>query len=184
MSILESRARLFATAAHAAVKQVRRYTCEPYINHPAAVAEIVRSVPHTEEMLAAAWLHDVIEDTGVSIELIEEEFGIEATNLVRWLTDVSIPTDGNRERRKEIDRAYISQAPAEAQTIKLADLIDNTESIEALDPDFAVVYRREKALLLEVLTRGDLALIEWARRQISVAENQATLVESHERIQP
>jgi guanosine-3',5'-bis(diphosphate) 3'-pyrophosphohydrolase len=56
---LEDRARTFATAAHAAVGQLRKYTHEPYIVHPAEVVSIVKSVAHTEAMVAAAWMHDV-----------------------------------------------------------------------------------------------------------------------------
>lgn len=164
--MLEHRARLFATAAHAAVGQLRKYTFEPYIVHPAEVAEIVRSVPHTEAQLAAAWLHDVVEDTGVTIELIREEFGSQVSDLVGWLTDVSRPDHGNRAQRKAIDRAHTAQAPAQAQTVKLADLISNTRSIVAHDPKFAVTYLQEKRLLLEVLTRGDPGLLARAREQI------------------
>ena len=97
------RARVFATAAHAAVKQVRKYTFEPYIVHPAEVASIVATVPHTNEMLAAAWLHDTVEDTGVSIAAIRMEFGNEIASLVEWLTDVSKPDDGNRAHRKAME---------------------------------------------------------------------------------
>lgn len=52
MSDLETRAREFATRAHAAIDHRRKYTLDPYIVHPAAVADIVRSVPHSEAMLA------------------------------------------------------------------------------------------------------------------------------------
>ena len=166
MMTLELRARLFATAAHAAVGQLRKYTHEPYIVHPAEVAEIVRSVPHTEEMLAAAWLHDVVEDTGVSIELIRSEFGSGVSDLVGWLTDVSRPDHGNRAQRKAIDRAHSAAAPAEAQTVKVADLISNTRSIVAHDPKFATTYLAEKRLLLEVLTRADQGLLDRARTQV------------------
>src|SRR5580704_307796 len=74
-SELEEQARKFATAAHARVDQKRKYTNAPYITHPAAVVEIMRSVPHTEEMLAAAWLHDTVEDCGVGIAAIFRYFG-------------------------------------------------------------------------------------------------------------
>ena len=167
MDDIIERARLFATAAHAAVKQVRKYTNEDYIVHPAAVVEIVKSDPHTDVMASAAWLHDTIEDTGVTIGLIRAEFGAEVAELVYWLTDQSKPEDGNREARKAIDRFHCAAAPADAQTIKLADLIDNTLTIEARDPDFYRVYRREKELLLDVLTLGDPALMRIARDQIA-----------------
>jgi (p)ppGpp synthase/HD superfamily hydrolase len=159
-------ARIFATAAHAAVGQLRKYTNEPYIVHPAEVVSIVQTVPHTEAMLAAAWLHDVVEDTGVTIETVRAEFGEEVADLVSWLTDVSRPEDGNRAHRKARDREHTAAAPAEAQTVKLADLISNTRSIIAHDPKFAVTYLEEKRALLAVMTRGDATLMEIARRHV------------------
>ncbi len=162
------RARVFATAAHAAVGQVRKYTFEPYIVHPAEVASIVATVAHTEEMLAAAWLHDTVEDTGVTIEVIRAEFGAEVAELVGWLTDVSRPEHGNRAHRKALDRAHSAMAPAEAQTVKLADLIANTRSIMAHDEAFARTYLEEKRLLLEVMTKGDPTLMAEARKYIVV----------------
>ena len=158
------KARVFATAAHAAVGQKRKYTFEPYIVHPTEVASIVASVSHTNEMLAAAWLHDTVEDTGVSIVDIQVEFGNEVASLVGWLTDVSKPEQGNRAVRKAIDREHTARAPAAAQTVKLADLIANSRSILAHDTAFARVYLEEKRMLLEVLTRGDATLMAQARR--------------------
>jgi len=153
------KAQVYAMAAHAAVGQKRKYTGEPYIVHPAEVASIVASVPgSTPDMVAAAWLHDVIEDTGCTFTAVHMAFGIDIATLVGWLTDVSKPTDGNRAKRKAIDREHTAQAPAEAQTIKLADLISNSKSIMQYDPDFAVTYLAEKKLLLEVLTKGDPGL--------------------------
>jgi (p)ppGpp synthase/HD superfamily hydrolase len=153
------RARVFATAAHAAVGQVRKYTFEPYIVHPAEVASIVGAVEGaTFEMVAAAWLHDVVEDTGVTMETIRAEFGAEVAELVGWLTDVSRPEDGNRAVRKAMDREHTAAAPAAAQTVKLADLIANSRSIMAHDPAFARTYLAEKRLLLEVMTKGDRGL--------------------------
>ena len=156
---LYTRALAFASNAH--VGQVRKYTGEPYVVHPIAVAEIVKSVSHTPEMVAAALLHDVMEDCGVMVWDLERDFGDEVAGLVFWLTDFSVPTDGNRARRKEIDREFIAKAPAAAKTIKLADLIDNTRSIREHDPNFWRVYRHEKLALLEVLREGDATL--WAR---------------------
>lgn len=152
------RALAFATKAHASIDQRRKYTGEPYINHPVAVAGIVFNAGGTPAMVAAAYLHDVVEDTPVTIEEIEAEFGAEVATLVGWLTDVSKPEDGNRVVRKAIDRHHSAAAPPEAQTIKLADLIDNTASITRHDPHFSVRYMREKRALLEVMTNGDPVL--------------------------
>jgi (p)ppGpp synthase/HD superfamily hydrolase len=120
----------------------------------------------TEAMVAAAHLHDVVEDTGVTIETVRDEFGSEVADLVSWLTDVSRPEDGNRAHRKARDREHTAAAPAEAQTVKLADLISNTRSIMAHDPKFAVTYLEEKRALLAVMTRGDATLMAIARRHV------------------
>lgn len=161
MKELEQRAKEFATLKHAEVEQMRKYTGEPYITHPASVVELVRGVPHTEEMLAAAWLHDTVEDTDCTIYEIESLFGVEVAGLVEMLTDVSKLGDGNRATRKAIDREHTAKATPEGKTIKLADLIDNSHSIIEKDPKFAKVYLAEKALLLEVLTEGNEQL--WQR---------------------
>ena len=167
MYVIE-KARVFATAAHAAAAQLRKYTNEPYIVHPNEVASIVDSVEGaTDEMVAAAWLHDVVEDTGVTIEVIRAEFGEKVAELVGWLTDVSRPEQGNRATRKAIDRAHTAMAPAEAQTIKLADLISNCSSIVEHDANFAKTYLEEKRLLLEVLTKGNRELWEKANAIVS-----------------
>jgi (p)ppGpp synthase/HD superfamily hydrolase len=159
------KAQVYAMAAHASVKQVRKYTGEPYIVHPAEVAKIVAGVPgSTPDMVAAAWLHDVVEDTGCTYTDIHMAFGIDIATLVGWLTDVSKPEDGNRAVRKAIDRDHTACAPAAAQTVKLADLIANSRSIMAHDPTFARVYLEEKRMLLEVLSRGDATLMAEARR--------------------
>ncbi len=165
------KAQVYAMAAHAAVGQKRKYTGEPYIVHPAEVASIVARVPGaTEDMVAAAWLHDVVEDTGCTITDIHMGFGADIAALVSWLTDVSQPSDGNRKFRKAMDREHTAQAPAEAQTIKLADLISNSRSIMAHDPEFARTYLEEKRLLLEVLTKGDPELHARASQFVMVGQ--------------
>jgi (p)ppGpp synthase/HD superfamily hydrolase len=158
---LEQRAYEFAKWAHEKVGQKRKYTGEPYIVHPVAVAEMVREIGGSEQMIAAAYLHDVVEDTGVPLRDIRAEFGPEVAELVGWLTDVSKPEDGNRATRKALDRGHIAKAPPEAKTIKLADLIDNSASITAHDPAFAKRYLQEKMALLEVLEAGNARL--WVR---------------------
>lgn len=158
MSNITYRARLFADAAHQAVGQVRKYTNAPYIVHPIEVAEIVRTVKHTDAMVCAAFLHDVLEDTKVTESELRTEFGDEITDLVVWLTDVSTKQDGKRHERKALDREHLSRAPAEAQTVKVADLISNSKTIVKFDPDFAEIYIAEKLALLDVLTKADTEL--------------------------
>lgn len=168
-SALESRARAFAARHHGAVDQRRKYTGEPYIAHPGAVADRVRGVAgHTEAMLAAAWLHDTVEDTRATLADVRREFGDEVATLVEMLTDVSRPEDGNRAARRAIDRAHTAKASPEAKTIKLADLLDNLPRIFEHDPKFAKVYAAECALLLDVLREGDAGLWALARSLLSL----------------
>jgi hypothetical protein len=76
--------------------------------------------------------------------------------LVVELTDVSKPEDGNRAKRKAIDAERLSQASRDAQIVKLADLIDNSDDIEANDPSFAKVFLKEKAHLISVMDKVHL----------------------------
>lgn len=160
----------FAAEAHTG--QVRKYTGEPYINHPVEVMNIVKSVPHTEDMLCAALLHDVVEDCDVTIEEVDDLFGCAVRAMVADLTDISKPSDGNREKRKTIDRFHTSESSWESKTIKLADLISNSKSICEHDKDFAKVYIKEKELLLEVLTEGDATLYAQARDIVEKAKKE------------
>lgn len=160
--LLTEKARVFATAAHAAIDQRRKYTGEPYIVHPAAVAGLVERTGAIPEIVAAAWLHDVVEDTKVALTTIDCEFGSTVAAYVGWLTDVSTPADGNRVTRKQLDLAHIARAAHPAHTIKLADLIDNTSTIVQHDRSFAKVYLREKQALLKVLVGGDGELFKQA----------------------
>lgn len=159
----------FAWRAHSSIGQVRKYTGEPYFVHPAEVVTLLTTEFRgaTQEMIAAAWLHDVVEDTPVSLETIYMRFGPIVGNLVAELTDKSKPEDGNRAARKAIDREHMARASAEGQTIKCCDLIANTSSIAQHDPKFAKLYLQEKAALLEVMTKADPSLRRKAIRQIA-----------------
>lgn len=151
----------FATKAHG--NQVRKYTGEPYTNHLVEVMNIVRTVKSDDSMLAAALLHDTIEDTSVTEADVKKEFGDRIAQLVVELTDISKPEDGNRATRKAMDRDKLAKVSDDAQTIKLADLISNGKDIAINDPKFAKVFLNEKRQLLEVLDRGDSTLMKKAK---------------------
>ena len=144
-------AKFFATGAHAAVGQRRKYTLEPYIVHPNRVAITVVRYGGDADMQAAAYLHDVVEDTAVTIVDVQDMFGVDIARIVEGLTDVSQPTDGNRAKRKAMDRAHSAKASHKAQFVKCADIIDNSSDIGKNDLNFAVVYRKEMTALLAVL---------------------------------
>ena len=147
---------LFATDFHSC--QDRKYSGLPYIVHPMRVMTKVREVTGDENMLCAAVLHDVVEDTQATLKHVNQLFGPDISTLVEWLTDTAKPEDGNRAQRKAIELSRLAKAPAAAQTIKLADLIDNASSITKADPGFAKVYMREKEDLLKALTKGSKIL--------------------------
>lgn len=173
------RADAFACAAHAAIKQERKFTGEPYIVHPREVAAILREYGVSFDWIAAALLHDVVEDIGAHmLSVIRGEFGDSIANLVDELSDKSKPEDGNREVRKAIDRANLGVASPGAQTIRLADLISNTSTIVRHDRSFARIYLKEKRLLLEVLTRGLPQLYQRAWATLIAAETALNEMEA------
>tara|TARA_Y100001972_G_scaffold101168_1_gene125953 strand:+ start:1528 stop:6012 length:4485 start_codon:yes stop_codon:yes gene_type:complete len=152
MSIIQ-RAEKFAQEAHKDHK--RKYTGDPYYVHLDEVRRIVKSAGGSENMQAAALLHDTVEDTATTSQDIMKEFGPAIAKLVVELTDISKPEDGNRATRKAMDRDKLAGASADAQTIKYADLISNGRDIGVNDPKFAKVYHKEKADLLRVMRKGN-----------------------------
>ena len=115
------------------------------------MSEIVARHNGSKEMIAAALLHDVVEDTDVTIDEIRNEFGNAVALLVDDLTDVSKKEDGNREVRKAMDREHTAKASAAAMVVKAADMISNGKDIKINDPAFAKVYLKEMKALLDVM---------------------------------
>jgi (p)ppGpp synthase/HD superfamily hydrolase len=150
----------FAAAAHAG--QLRKGGDSPYIVHPVAAARLLEAEGVAdEELLAAAFLHDVVEDTDHSIDEIHERFGPEVGALVAALTeDKSIEP---YETRKEHHREQVEIAGERAAMIYAADKLANVRDLRAL---YAVVGEgaagRFKAPLdVRVrLWRGDLEMVE------------------------
>lgn len=160
--------RAFAFASWHHLGHVRKYTGEPYVNHVHNVAESVSHAPlRTMEMIEAALLHDVLEDTAASEADVEANFGRTVLDYVLALSDerFNMPKVGNRKQRKAATlMRYANEAFDYAiHTVKLADLIDNSASITQHDPDFARVYMREKQDLLKVLVVGDSGLQKFAQ---------------------
>ena len=156
---MEEEAREFAREAHK--DQFRKYKNEPYIEHPIRVAKLVGTVPHTTEMLCAAYLHDMVEDTPVHLDKIRERFGEKVAFLVHELTDEYIKEKYphlNRKKRKEKEVERLSKISKEAKTIKLADVIDNTHDIVENDKGFARKYVPEMEALVEALQGGNFKL--------------------------
>lgn len=165
---LEEKAKRFACHVHAQAKQRRKYTNAPYIVHPGAVAELVRTVRGDETMLAAAWLHDTLEDTPTTPHQLQQLFGQEVALLVDMLTNPPCRSQ-DRVQRTQFRLQHTAKASPRAQTIKIADIIDNTRDIVDNDPEFAPVYLVEKQLQLSLLRHGDPLLWQQADQQIRQA---------------
>lgn len=151
MSALEKRASEFANAAHYRTGD-RLPSRGHFILHPGAVANLVRTVPHTDEMLCAAWLHDTVRCTTVTPEQIAAAFGAQVAELVAMVTRVPRRCDGGRAMRHRLDVLHAAQANPSAQTIKLAELIDTAITVSVWYPaHMAPVFLAEKAELLHAL---------------------------------
>ena len=160
--MVESRiehARIWAGMKHKG--QCRKYTGEPYFEHPLAVAELVREQGLSETAIVAAILHDTVEDTDATLEEVWELFGEEVAEYVWYLTK---PPEfvGNRSVRKEHDRNRLSLAPEEVKFIKFFDIIHNAGSIKKHDMTFYNVWRHEMQLLFLAMDVHSLDFGEYA----------------------
>lgn len=170
VTTLALRAMQFARQVH--TTQRRKYTGNLYADHLAEVAGIVATVNHTqnhpypEASIAVAWLHDCVEDQGVTYDTLHSMFGEEVARSILLLSDLEV---GNRASRKAAGRVRLAAAPAWVQDIKVADLISNTSSIVMHDANFASVYLNEKRLLLDVLTKANPDLLAIAREVVEYA---------------
>lgn len=105
----------------------------PYIEHPLAVAELLAEHDCSETMLAAALLHDVVEESEIEVEEIRLRFGDEVARLVAALTDAEEIEP--YERRKDVHRAEVEAAGAEALTIYAADKLANIRALRRVYAD-------------------------------------------------
>lgn len=153
----------FAASAHEGQNRKYGHSDRPYITHPARVAGRVATFPGaTEEMVAAAWLHDVIEDCGVTAEDLAAKFPLSVIRLVQELTNPSKRhPELNRAQRKAMDLEHIKEVSREAKVIKLADRVDNlteTKDDPQTPADFVELYRAESRALVEALRDIDPGL--------------------------
>lgn len=153
----------FADKAHDG--QMRKYTPERYIVHPIRVMEICKGYTQDIAPLAAAILHDVLEDTTVnSAELVkflntvmDSPTATRTLRFVEELTDVYVKEaypQWNRKKRKAMEAERIAHTSPMAQTIKYADILDNSKEIAEHDPDFGPRFLRECSELLKKVNKG------------------------------
>lgn len=177
MKVKTDCALVFATVAHN--KQRRKYTDDLYMVHPINVVEILRKAIWfpSDELICAAYLHDVLEDTDTDERYIKMFFGGKVLSIVKELTDVPL-SFGNRAARVSENINRLANVSWEAQTIKYADIIDNTKSIVEYDPKFAKVYLEEVQHKLTYMDRGDKKLREIALFDVLEAKKKLESIDT------
>jgi len=158
MNFIQQAAQL-ANALHSGQK---RAGGEPYINHPMRVAGMVMlldgsKIPGViigDDMIVAAWLHDVYEDTRFSPPMLVSPFNTYVNQYVVALTNVytkDAKPGMNREQRKKAETKRLANVSPQAQVIKLCDRIDNLQTIGVKGKKFSLVYCDESEALAEAL---------------------------------
>jgi (p)ppGpp synthase/HD superfamily hydrolase len=178
----------FADAAHG--DQKRKYADERYVQHPIRVMKTCQQYGYPLPVLAAAILHDVLEDTDVTrgqikeflLTILNETDTNHTLSLVTELTDVYSKDQYpklNRQQRKAREARRLEKVSAEAQTIKYADLIDNANGIVEHGADFAPVFLREGNALLGKMKKGNNELREKAIEVIAKEMKQLGTQDLH-----
>lgn len=158
--------------------QVRKYTGEPYWTHLERVAEILYNRAYGD-LIEIALCHDLLEDTTcterelcsqlllLQYDIYEVGFiGRGVLALTDQYTHESYP-EMNRIKRKLWETVRLKSIRPEYQTVKYADLIDNTSSILQHDEGFSKIYLEEKKRLLEVMNEGCPELYELSKMNIN-----------------
>ena len=127
---LLDRAIIFAVHAHAGTE--RRGKGYPYIVHPMEAMEIVATMTSDQELLAAAALHDTVEDTDVTLEQLRAEFGERIASLVAEESDVmpeGMTEEASWHQRKQAAIDRLSKASHDAKMVALGDKLSNMRAI-------------------------------------------------------
>ena len=154
MGELVEKARAIATEAHQG--QVRKDDGSPYIAHPIAVAEIVKTAGFSDVVIAAALVHDVLEDTDISEGELRTKLGDEVVNIV---TAVSEDKSLTWEDRKAGYIASVVASNEAVWAVTCADKIHNTQC-------FLRSYAKEGPALWEKFNRGPKKAL-WFHRTLS-----------------
>jgi (p)ppGpp synthase/HD superfamily hydrolase len=150
-----NKARGFAEKHHEG--QARKYSGKPYIDHLKAVVGKLTLNCLDHEILAAGWLHDVVEDCNVTEEDLRKIFPDTVVDYVMEVTNPSIKFPSMRRKdRKAADFAHIAHASEQGQLIKVCDRISNLKDLinDNSPADFRKLYAKESLALASVLKRA------------------------------
>ncbi len=142
-----------------------RASGEPYIMHPVQVATLLRELGGGSAMIAAGFLHDVVEDTDISSDDIEAEFGVEVRQLVEGVTKLSkFNFESKTERQAEnFRRMFLAMAQdIRVIVVKLADRLHNMRTLEHLLPAKQMLISREtRDIFAPLANRLGIGQIKW-----------------------
>ncbi|MBR1406264.1 MAG: bifunctional (p)ppGpp synthetase/guanosine-3',5'-bis(diphosphate) 3'-pyrophosphohydrolase [Bacteroidales bacterium] len=158
---LLDRAIIYAVRAHAGVQ--RRGKGFPYIVHPMEAMAIVATLSPDQELLAAAALHDVVEDTEVTIEDIRTEFGDRIAGLVEAESDKFVEGVSESDSWRSRKQAAIDRLAAAPEEVKMVAMGDKLSNMRAIARDYAVQGDR----LWELFHVKDRASHEWHYRGLA-----------------
>ena len=160
---LLDRAIIFAVRAHAGTE--RRGKGFPYIVHPMEAVEIVATMTPDQELLAAAALHDTVEDTDVTIEQISTEFGERVASFV------AVESDEPHQRRDSVEnwrarkQAAIDRIARASRDAKIVALGDKLSNMRAIARDYA----QQGDALWDLFHAKDPKDHEWHYRELADA---------------
>ena len=126
----------FAVDAHAGTE--RRGKGFPYVIHVLEAMSIVATMTSDPELLAAAALHDTVEDTDVTLDRIREVFGARVASLVETETDIQLSEDGRQNSWRERKQAAIDRLAATSREAKMVALGDKLSNMRAIARDYRV----------------------------------------------
>ena len=142
-----------------------RATGEPYIIHPIAVADLLRDIGASAGVIAAGFLHDVVEDTDVTAEDIEQHFGAEVRALVEGVTKLGgIHFTNHTEAQAEnLRRMFLAMASdIRVVLVKLADRLHNMRTLGALKPEKQQRIAREtREIYAPLANRLGIGRLKW-----------------------
>ncbi|MBU3742514.1 MAG: bifunctional (p)ppGpp synthetase/guanosine-3',5'-bis(diphosphate) 3'-pyrophosphohydrolase [Candidatus Kapabacteria bacterium] len=172
----------FCVEAH---KHDVRASGEPYYTHPAQVAHIVmREIPLDDISVVAALLHDVVEDTQVSVRDIRAEYGSEVAEIVDGATKISDVFKSREITQAESYRKLLLSLVKDVRVmlIKFADRLHNMRTIESLPPERQERMARETLdIYAPFAHRFGLGSIKWELEDLSFKVLQRTIYDDIKR---
>lgn len=163
----------FETAEHWHAPQTRT-SGEPYITHPLAVARIVADLGMNGPAVAAALLHDVVEDTPYDLETLEADFSPEVARLVDGVTKLDKSLYGDLAKAETIRKIIVAMfQDIRVVVIKLADRLHNMRTIGSLRPDKQNRIAKETLEIYAPLAhRLGMNTVKWELEDLSFAAMQ------------